>query len=200
MDAQTAVNVLCLQMGHAIRRKLRQHPFNFRSPASFATFNFYCCTENAGGLDAAIRIIPFLDNPGIKRGWPDILVKLMVLRDGFGGLVGPTLFLDLDIVIAGRHRPAVRLQAGEYCIIRWVNWRKQLLGRRPRRWQLVRLPFRTQVDQSQCTETFLREMRQGRHANLQHRTSLSHPRDGRVNWWPDEWVEATSGTAVRRFL
>src|SRR5574337_1112424 len=71
-------------------------------------------------------------NAGVKRGWPDILVKLAILQDGFGGLQGPTLFLDLDVAITGPIDCFFDYKPGEFCIIHnWVHWRKAALGRRP---------------------------------------------------------------------
>lgn len=188
---QPAVNVLCLKWGtrydanyvnilfHSVRRHLSR------------PFNFYCCTENAAGLGAEIRIIPFPDNPGIKRGWPDILVKLMVLQDGFGGLVGPTLFLDLDIAIMDDIGPLFDYKPGEYCIIHnWVNWRKQLLGRRPAVGNSS--VFRFDAGRSNHVyETFLREMRQAEDTRIYNteQAFLTHAME-KVNWWPDEWVRS----------
>lgn len=187
----TAVNVLCLKWGtrydanyvnilfHSVRRHLPR------------PFNFYCCTENADGLDAEIRIIPFPDNPGVKRGWPDILVKLMVLQDGFGDLVGPTLFLDLDIVIMDDIGPLFDYKPGEYCIIHnWVNWRKQLLGRRPAVGNSS--VFRFDAGRSNHVyETFLREMGQAEDTRIYNteQAFLTHAME-KVNWWPDEWVRS----------
>ncbi len=186
-----AVNVLCLKWGtrydanyvnilfHSVRRHLSR------------PFNFYCCTENADGLDAEIRIIPFPDNPGIKRGWPDILVKLMVLQDDFGDLVGPTLFLDLDIVIMDDIGPLFDYKPGEYCIIHnWVNWRKQLLGRRPAVGNSS--VFRFDAGRSNHVyETFLREMSQAEDTGIYNteQAFLTHAME-KVNWWPDEWVRS----------
>jgi hypothetical protein len=93
------VNILCIKWGtrypapyvNFLYAGVRRH---LKRP-----FRFVCCTDDARGLTAGIDPIPFPANPGIKRGWPDVLVKLMVTQDGFGNLRGPTLFLDLDVAI-----------------------------------------------------------------------------------------------------
>jgi hypothetical protein len=78
-------------------------------------FTFHCCTDDPKGLDAGIQVIPFPDNPGVRRGWPDILVQLAVLRDGFGGLDGPTLFLDLDVATTGSLDDFFDYEPGAFC-------------------------------------------------------------------------------------
>ncbi|MBN8763515.1 MAG: hypothetical protein J0I63_09885, partial [Thiobacillus sp.] len=64
------VNVLCLKWGtrygaHYVNRLYRGVGRNLSRP-----FRFFCCTEDASGLDAGVEIIPFPGNPGVKRGWP----------------------------------------------------------------------------------------------------------------------------------
>ena len=93
------VNVLCLKWGtrysaeyvNILHRSVRRH---LKRP-----FRFFCCTEDASGLDPEVEIIAFPEDPGMSTKWPHILVKLMVTKNGFGNLVGPTLFLDLDVAI-----------------------------------------------------------------------------------------------------
>ena len=64
-------------------------------------FRFVCFTENSEGIRSEVEIqeLPELELPpgSPERGWR----KLTVFKKNFGGLSGPTLFLDLDIVIVG---------------------------------------------------------------------------------------------------
>ena len=64
-------------------------------------FRFVCFTENSIGIRPEVEIqeLPELELPNgsPERGWR----KLTVFKKNFGGLSGPTLFLDLDIVIVG---------------------------------------------------------------------------------------------------
>lgn len=153
-----SVNLICLKWGtrygsHYVNMLYRGISRNLGRP-----FRFFCCTGDARGLDQGVEIIPFPVNPGIRRGWPDVLVKLMVLQDGFGGLQGPTLFLDLDVAITGPIDCFFDYKPGEFCIIHnWVNWRKAILGRRPAVGNSS--VFRFEAGQSNYTyETFLREV------------------------------------------
>ena len=66
---------------------------------NITTFNLYCFTDNGIGIrdEVKIRPLPNLNLPDNipERGWQ----KLSVFSDNFGGLVGPVLFLDLDVLI-----------------------------------------------------------------------------------------------------
>jgi hypothetical protein len=189
--SQATVNVLCLKWGNrygphyvnALYKAVQRHLYR--------PFEFHCCTDDDSGLEAGIKIIPFPENPGIQRGWPDILVKLMLLRDGFGGLQGPTLFLDLDVLITGDIDRFFDYKPGEYCIIHnWVNWRKALLGRRPAVGNSS--VFRFDAGRSNAVyETFLAEMAQAEDRNSfnTEQAFLTHAM-GKVNWWPEEWVRS----------
>lgn len=185
------VNILCLKWGdrygphyvnilyHSVRRHLKR------------SFLFHCCTENGDGLDKDIRVIPFPENPGVKRGWPDILVKLVLLRDGFGDLKGPTLFLDLDVAIMDNIDCFFDFQPGEYCIIHnWVNRRKELLGKRPAVGNSS--AFRFDAGSSNAVyETFLKEIHRAEDTSIfnTEQAFLTHAMQ-RVHWWPDEWVRS----------
>ena len=65
-------------------------------------FRFVCFTENSIGIrpEVEIQALPELELPtrSPERGWR----KLTIFKKDFGGLSGPTLFLDLDVVIVGK--------------------------------------------------------------------------------------------------
>ena len=65
-------------------------------------FRFVCFTDNSNNIRGEVEIqpLPDLDLPknAPERGWR----KLTVFKEKFGGLAGPTLFLDLDVVIVDR--------------------------------------------------------------------------------------------------
>lgn len=185
------VNVLCLKWGtrypaqyvnilHAAVRRHLARPFRFA-----------CCTEDASALHPGIEVIPFPDNPGIQRGWPDVLVKLMVTRDGFGGLTGPTLFLDLDLVLMADIGCFFDYEPGRNCIIHnWVNSRKELLGQRPAVGNSS--IFRFEAGKSQYIyDTFVREMAQAENLDLWNteQAFLTHAMR-EVCWWPEEWARS----------
>jgi hypothetical protein len=185
------VNILCLKWGtrygpHYVNMLYRGVARNLIRP-----FRFYCCTDDPSGLDEGVEIITFPENPGVKRGWPDILVKLAILQDGFGGLQGPTLFLDVDVAITGSIDCFFDYKPGEFCIIHnWVHWRKALLGRRPAVGNSS--IFRFEAGQSNYAyETFLREIdRAEDRAQFNTEQAFLTYAMGNPQWWPDEWVRS----------
>jgi hypothetical protein len=184
-------NILCLKWGD--RYDARYVNILYRSVARNLArpFRFCCCTDDATGLDPGIEVIPFPDNPGTSRPWPDILVKLVVLRDGFGGLEGPTLFLDLDVAITGPLDDFFDYAPGRFCIIHnWVNWRKALLGRRPAVGNSS--VFRFEAGKSHYAyETFLREMRRAEDRSIfnTEQAFLTYAMGDPV-WWPAQWAQS----------
>lgn len=185
------VNVLCIKWGnrygaHYVNILSRAVRRNLARP-----FVFYCCTDDATGLDPDVRVIPFPPNPGVKRGWPDILIKLEILRDGFGGLAGPTLFLDLDVAITGPLDDFFDYRPGRFCIIHnWVNRRKALLGRRPAVGNSS--VFRFEAGSSgHAHATFLSEIHRAEdRSQFNTEQAFLTYAMGDPNWWPDAWVKS----------
>lgn len=87
------------------------------------THRFICFTDDGAGIDRGgstgplTEVYPLPDvaiPEGLpERGWR----KLASFRDGLADLTGPTLFLDLDLVIVDRLDPFFE-HPGEFCIIR----------------------------------------------------------------------------------
>src|SRR5574344_713434 len=154
-------NVLCLKWGTRypaffVNRLYAGVSRHLRPP-----FRFVCVTDDPSGLEKGIDAVPFPPKPeGFPQDWPNIFVKLLVFQDGFSGLSGPTLFLDIDQIITGdldcffTHRP------GEFCIIHnWIEWRKRLLRPAPKIGNSS--CFRFEAGKSDFIyRTFLREMPQ----------------------------------------
>lgn len=185
------VHVLCLKWGtrygpeyvNILHRSVKRH---LRRP-----FRFHCCTEDPAGLDSRLNVIPFPENPGIKRGWPDILAKVLPTRDGFGNLKGPTLFLDLDVVIMGDLDELFDYEPGRPCMIHnWVAWRKELLGGRPPAGNSSVYRF----EAGASDYVFQKLLAEGPRA--EDRTVFNGDQEfltyafRNVAWWPEEWVRS----------
>ncbi|MCH8474650.1 MAG: glycosyl transferase [Opitutales bacterium] len=186
------VNILCLKWGKLYPAEYVNKLYagvarNLKRP-----FRFFCCTDNPEGLDPRIETIPFPQNPGIKRAWPDILVKLELTRPGFGDLQGPTLFMDLDIVIMEALDPFFDFEPGRFCIIHnWVNWRKKLIGQRPPVGNSSVFRFNAGTESDHIYQTFLKEMHRAEDSS-QFNTEQAFLTYAAKNvvWWPDEWVRS----------
>jgi hypothetical protein len=195
------VNLVCMRWGdrysvdfvHILRASVERH---LRRP-----FRFICITEQPAVVDAAIETCPIPDNPGLMDyWWPNVFLKLVITRDGFAGLSGPTLFMDLDIVIMDSLDPFFDYHPGENCIIHnWVERRKQILRRRPDVGNSSL--FRFDAGRSQYIyETFLREIEIA--AKRAHYTTeqafLTHAMVHK-RYWPDAWVQSFKRHCHRTF-
>jgi hypothetical protein len=185
------VNVLCIKWGTRygpdyVNILSRAVSRNLTRP-----YRFFCCTDDADGLDPDIEVIPFPANPGVKRGWPDILIKLEILRDGFGGLSGPTLFLDLDVAITGSIDAFFDYEAGKFCIIHnWVHRRKALIGRRPAVGNSS--VFRYEAGNAgHAHAAFLKEINRAEdRAQFNTEQAFLTYAMGNPTWWPNTWVRS----------
>ncbi len=155
-------------------------------------FQFFCCTDDEAELHPDVRIIPFPENPGLKSHWPHVLVKLMLTQNGFGGLSGPTLFLDLDLVITDSIDSFFDYEPDKFCIIHnWVNWRKSLLGRRPKVGNSSVFRFNAGPESDYIYQTFLKEMHRAEDRsqfNTEQAFMTYAARE--VSWWPETWVQS----------
>lgn len=195
------VNILCLKWGTRYPAHYVNRLFNSVSRHTTIPFVFYCCTEDPSGLDENVRVIPFPSDPDLPgRGWPDILVKLMLTADGFGDLSGPTLFLDLDIVITGNLDCFFSYCPGENCIIHnWVSPRKLLFREKPHVGNSS--VFRFEAGKSDYIyQTFLQEKARAADTKIfnTEQAFLTYAMEKCV-WWPDDWVRSFKFHCRRTF-
>ena len=188
----SSVNILCLKYGtrypaHYANRLFAGVKRNLERP-----FEFYCCTDDPEGLESDIQIIPFPENPGLKSHWPHVLVKLMLTKDGFGGLSGPTLFLDLDLVIMNELDSFFDYEPGRFCIIHnWVNRRKHLTGQRPDVGNSSVFRFDAGPASDSIYQTFLAEMERAEDRAIfnTEQAFMTYAMKNPV-WWPESWVRS----------
>ncbi len=114
------VNVICMKWGtkygpefvNKLRSMVKRH---LARP-----HRFICFTDDGSGLtsDIEIKSLPPMDLPPDKeRGWR----KLSTFNAPLADLIGPTLFLDIDVVIVGS-LDCFFDHPGEFCIIH--DWQK----------------------------------------------------------------------------
>ena len=93
------VNVICMKWADKFPVDYVNRLYGMVDRSLSIPFRFVCFTEHSNGIrdEVEIQPLPKLDLPdnAPERGWR----KLTVFREGFGGLSGKTLFLDLDVVI-----------------------------------------------------------------------------------------------------
>jgi len=186
------VNIVCMKWG--VRYPVEYVNILFASVTRHLQrpFRFLCLTDDTTGLAPGIDTRGFPPNPGITQArWPNVFMKLVITADGFADLTGPTLFLDLDLVVLDDIDCFFDYLPGKPCIIHnWVERRKQILRPRP--------PignssiFRFDAGRSgYIHDTFVREMRDAndRTKFCTEQAFLTHAMK-EPNWWPEEWVRS----------
>lgn len=187
-------NVICLKWGmrypasytnilyHSVKRHLSR------------PFRFLCVTDDPSGLDEGIESHPFPNNPGYEK-WPNIFSKLAILQDGFADLEGPTLFLDVDVVIMQDIDCFFDYMPGRNCIIHnWIEWHKTLFRKRPAIGNSS--IFRFDAGRSgYIFETFVREF-EAANDHSRYPTEQAFLTHAMKNpcWWPEEWVKSFKRT------
>lgn len=187
------VNILCLKWGDYYKPEYVNRLYagvkrNLKRP-----FRFVCATDDATGLVDGIEAVPLPEDPKMFRDWPNIFIKLCLFKDGFANLEGPTLFLDIDVLITGPLDKFFDYKPGEFCIIwNWEEFRKTIIRPRP----LIGNSscFRFDAGRSgDVYETFIAE----KDDLLQHERfvlgsqkfqSYAMRKSGKLNWWPKNWV------------
>jgi len=93
------MNIICMKWGDKFPVDYVNRLYSMVSKNMDSKFRFVCFTDNSEGirLEVEIKELPELKLPAElpERGWR----KLTVFKKNFGNLSGPTLFLDLDVVI-----------------------------------------------------------------------------------------------------
>ncbi|MBB5352048.1 hypothetical protein HNR46_002289 [Haloferula luteola] len=186
------VNIICMKWGtrypaHYVNVLYRSIERNLSRP-----FRFICLTNHPADLLPEVEIFPFPPNPGlVSSGWPSVFLKLVMTQDGFCGLQGPTLFLDLDLVILDSIDDFFDYMPGKNCIIHnWWERRKQLFGKRPEIGNSS--IFRFEAGKSQYIyDTFMAEIERAENRSIfvteQH--FLTYAMKERY-WWPETWVRS----------
>ncbi len=194
-----SVNVLCLKWGTRYPADYVNRLYDGVKRFLHRPFRFVCVTDDPSGLSDGINAQPFPPAPeGWNLKWPHIFVKLLVFKDGFANLSGPTLFLDIDQIITGDLDCFFDYHPGEFCIIHnWIEWHKQIFRARPKIGNSS--CFRFEAGKSDYIyQTFLREMKDCTNQKL-YRTEqafMTHAA-GNVTWWPEAWVRSFKRSCTR---
>ncbi len=203
--SEEKVNVLCLKWGKRYPALYANRLYAGVKRHLARPFRFVCVTDNPDGLAQGIEAVPFPEDPLVPgRRWPNIFVKLLLFRDGFADLKGPTLFLDVDLIVTGPLDRFFDFRPGEFCIVHnWVERRKELFRKLP------------DIGNSSCFrfdagasggvyEAFLRDKEDPSLRHFFEKGSQKYQtramfENGRVNWWPKGWVASFKRDCHRIF-
>lgn len=194
-------NILCLKWGTRYPPLFVNRLYAGVKRHLCAPFRFVCATDDPSGLDPGVDAVPFPPPPdGWTRKWPHIFAKLAVFKDGFAGLEGQVLFLDIDQIIAGDIDCFFDYKPGRFCIIRnWIEWRKRIFRAAPKIGNSS--CFRFDAGKSDYIwQTFLRERDRAldRRFFRTEQAFMTHAA-GEVEWWPEEWVRSFKRSCQRVF-
>lgn len=190
------VNVVCLKWGtyygpDYINRLYGGVKAHLKRP-----FRFVCVTTDRTGIRPEVECVDFVPDPGVKgRGWPNVHSKLTLFKNGFAGLEGPTLCLDVDLLVCNDLDRFFDYHPGDFCIIHnWVERRKAIFRKLPAIGNSSCFRFDAGTAASQRVyECFLRDkdvpeldafFRKG----SQKYQTRAMREAGTVTWWPSAWV------------
>lgn len=115
--SQAPVNVVCMKWGSTYGPEYVNHLRAGVARHLARPHRFVCFTDDAAGLRPDVEALP-LPELGLPQGQRDLRWrKLAVFRDDLADLSGPTLFLDLDLVIVDDLGPFFD-HPGRFLIIR----------------------------------------------------------------------------------
>jgi len=115
------MNVICMKWGAKYGPEYVNRLRSMVARHLAAPHRFVCFTEDAEGIDASVEVAPLpevrLPDGLPERGWRKLGTFHAPLPAPAGPLEGPTLFLDLDLVIVDDLTPFFE-HPGEFLIIR----------------------------------------------------------------------------------
>ncbi len=209
MSAVPPVNVVCMKWGKLYGPDYVNHLRTGVARHLARPHRFVCFTDDASGLSADVQALP-LPELGLPAGQRDRRwQKLAVFRERLSDLTGPTLFLDLDLVVVDALDPFFDLP-GRFFIIRDDD----LFRRRPlRKLNAERDRFLHSVGNS---SVFRFEIGAHRYildayvadpvaaaANYdisQQFQSAQLAAHGDLHYWPSDWCVSFKNACVPRYL
>lgn len=191
------VNVICIKWGTLYSSSYVNNLYNSVKKQLSQAFRFVCFTDDADGIDPAVDVQPLpsitLPEKYAYTPWR----KLSVLRNGVANLQGPTLFLDLDILITGPLDCFFDYHPGKFCIIHnWVQ-KTQFLKKKPDVGNSS--VFRFEAGQSGFIyDQFILQMDWVLENFHPEQVYFTHAMDEKY-YWPDAWVRSFKRHAVPPF-
>lgn len=157
-------------------------------------FDFYCFTDTFEGLDPGITAmeLPDLgcDMPKVRQG---IWGKSRLWRADLGGLSGPVLFLDLDVVVTGNLDALFEHGSPDDVILtRNPNTPFERLGQT----SLYRFPIEKLAP---LREEFLADPQGTAEKYVFEQRFVTRCTPGGVKFWPKGWVATFKWHCIRLF-
>ena len=174
--------VVCLKYGNKYSADYVNKLYNMVKRNLTLDHEFVCFTEDATGIDPAIRIEPIPLISGVTGWW----YKPMFFNPELG-LKGTVLFLDLDVIIFENIDYLFTFKPNKFCIIRDFN-RQFIRNYNKFNSSIFRL------DTSMHSEVYTNFMKDPngpirRYHGDQDWIRATIP-DGGFEYWPEEWIQS----------
>jgi hypothetical protein len=186
--------ILCIRWGQKYGPDYVNRLYSMVARNITPPFRFYCITDSTEGLRPEVEVIPLPDlgceMPRTRQG---IWGKSRLWRPDLGGLSGPVLFMDLDVVVTGTLDPFfARGHPDDVILARNPNTPFERLGQT----SLFRFPIGALAtlrdeflaDPQKIAETYVFEQR-----------FVTKRAPGGVTFWPRGWVATFRWHCVRTF-
>lgn len=189
-------NVICMKWGTLYGPEYVNRLYSGVKRHLEGAFRFICFTDDTSGVSSAIECQPLPDT-----GSPDTQDtrwrKLALFREGLAGLQGPTLFLDLDVVIVASLQPFFdhpgRFVAIQDAQLFPARWSRKLF--RPAREEFYQRVANTSVFRFEAgthTDALLRFNREHADVLAGYRNEQEYLSDHlfgqqALSFWPRDW-------------
>jgi hypothetical protein len=190
------VNVLCIKWGKKYGPEYVNILRSMVSRHLHQAHRFVCLTDDAAGIDASVEVLPMpkvgfadFDNMELwarQHGW----LKLASFARPLHDLEGPTLFIELDVVIVGE-LDSFFTPPGEFIVIR--EWDKRDGTGNT---SVYRFTAGAHVDALEYFKQHSDEARR-EYRNEQQYITTFLARQGKMSFWPEAWCRSFKRHCVR---
>ena len=182
------VNVVCLKWGQLygpdyVNKLYRGVARNLTIP-----FRFVCFTDDADGVETPVECMP-LPPIELPAGYENSAFrKIALFAPEVADLSGPTLFMDLDVVIVDTIDCFFELQGPFYIIHNWIERRKTIFRPRPRIGNSSVFRF-TIGEQAHVLEDFHARPLEAIHGYPTEQAYMSDTVSS-LDFWPETWCRS----------
>lgn len=184
ISGQQTVNVICMKWGRKYGPEYVNHLRRMVSRHLSHPHLFVCFTDDATGLDPEVDVRPLPECRVPNRPEIEAWRKISLFTPHLG-LEGPTLFLDLDVVIVDSLDPFFDYHPGQFCIIHnWTHPDRRVGNSSVFRFEACQHPYVFE-EYNQDPDKVASENR-----NEQIYVTARIDANGGAVWWPDDWCKS----------
>jgi len=185
------VNIVCMKWGqrygtHYVNLLYRGILRHLSLP-----FNFICFTDNGQEMDAGIQVRDIRELVVHESMRNTVYTKYTIMHSMIG-LKGPTLFLDIDLMVTNSMDDLFSWKKGRFCIIRnWIAWRKTLFQKRPLIGNSSVFRFDAGTGAyDHVLDSYLKDPKYVYESFDTEQAYMSHCVASEIEFWPSEWVQS----------